>query len=63
MQLAFDSALASDTLTRLTAAARKLVGHFKHSAIAMSALKQKEKQTNIAEHHLIQDVTTRWNST
>ena len=57
------SALASNIHARLTAAACKLVGHFKHSTIAMSALKQKQKQTNIAEHHLIQDITTRCNST
>ena len=29
----------------------------------MAALKQKQKHTNVPEHHLIQDVTTRFNST
>ena len=48
---------------RLTGAARKLVGHFKHSALAMSSLKEKQKALNVPEHTLIQDVVTRWNST
>ena len=41
---------------RATAVCRKLVGHFKHSAIAMTALKQKQEQLNLEKHHLIQDV-------
>ena len=59
LQLAINTGVASDPLTRFTAAASKLVGHFKHNVIAISALRQKQKQTNVAEHHLIQDVTTR----
>jgi hypothetical protein len=47
---------------RLTAVCRKVVGHFKHSVLATTALKEKQKQLNIKEHHLIQDVSTRWNS-
>ena len=63
LQLTINTGLASDPVMRLTAAAHKLVGHFKHSVIAMSALRINQKQTNIAEHHLIQDVSTRWNLT
>ena len=42
---------------------RKLVGHFKHSAVATTALKEKQHRLGIPQHCLIQDVTTRWNST
>lgn len=38
------------------------MGHFKHSVRASVALKDKQKQLNITEHHLNQDVSTRWNS-
>ena len=47
----------------LTAVARKLVGHFKHSAVSMTALKKKQQQMNISQHHPFQDVSTSWNST
>ena len=58
-----NSGLDSNQISRLTGVARKLVGHFKHSAISMTALKEKQQQMNIPQHHLIQDVATRWNST
>ena len=63
LQLAVSNGLALSDVSRVTAASRKLVGHFKHSALAMTALKAKQKQLNAPEHHLIQDVITRWNST
>ena len=50
-------------ISRLTAVARKLVGHFKHSGVSLTALKEKQQQMNISQHHLIQDVSTRWNYT
>jgi len=50
-------------VSRLASIARKLVGYFKHSSLAMIALKEKQKQLNVPEHHFIQDVATRWNST
>ena len=47
----------------MTAVSRKLVGHFKHSVVAMTGLRGKQIQLDIPQHHLIQDVATRWNST
>ena len=63
LQLAFTNGLELSQVSRLSVAGRKLVGHFKHSVIAMTALKEKQRQMNVPEHHLIQDVVTRWNST
>ena len=63
MQLAVNKGLGISQISRATAVCRKLVGHFKHSAIALTALKQKQEQLNLEKHHLIQDVSTRWNST
>ena len=62
LQLCVVAGLDNSTLNRLLAAARKLVGHFKHSPLAMGFLKEKQRAMNIPEHKLIQDVNTRWNS-
>lgn len=45
------------------AVARKIVGHFSHSPAACSKLKQIQDDLNIANRKLIQDISTRWNST
>ena len=63
LQLAIKSGLDLPVISRLTAASRKLVGHFKHRILVMSALKGKQAQLGNKEHHLLQDVVTRWNST
>ena len=63
LQLSVNAGLTHPTIDKATAAARKLVGHFKHSVVATTALKEKQVQLNIKQHHLIQDVSTRWNST
>ena len=63
LQLCINSGLDLLVLSRLTAVSRKLVGHFKHSAVATTALKEKQHQLGIPQHCLMQDVTTRWNST
>ena len=63
LQLAVNKGLDANSLNQLSSLARKLVGHFKHSALATAALRQKQEQMNVPKHHLIQDVVTRWNST
>ena len=63
LQLSVNAGLAHPTTDKAIAAARKLVGHFKHSVVSMTALKEKQVQLNIKQHHLIQDVSTWWNST
>ena len=63
LQLAVKAGLDLPLISRLTATCRKIVGHFKHSVVATSALREKQQSLNIPQHQLIQDVSTRWNST
>ncbi|KAJ8358823.1 hypothetical protein SKAU_G00153480 [Synaphobranchus kaupii] len=63
LQLCIAGAIKHDPVLRTVAASRRLVGHFKRSAKATAALRDKQKQQNLPEHKLIQDVATRWNST
>ncbi len=46
----------------LLGAARKLVGHYKHSNLSFQTLKQMQAQLGVPQHSLIQDEPTRWNS-
>ena len=43
--------------------ASKLEAHFKHSALACGALKDRQQQMNISKKKLVQSSSTRWNST
>lgn len=63
LQLCVNSGLDLPVIDRLTGTSRKLVGHFKHSVVATTALREKQGQLGIPSHCLIQDVRTRWNST
>ena len=63
LQLAVNNGLQISPINKLSSVASKLVGHFKHISLAMTALKGKQQQLNISQHHLLQDVVTRWNST
>lgn len=42
---------------------RKIVGHFSHSSLAYSKLRNIQENLKLPIHKLIQDITTRWNST
>ena len=63
LQLAVKAGLELPVIDCLSAVCRKIVGHFKHSVLAMQALKDKQMNMNVARHSLLQDVSTRWNST
>ena len=63
LQLAVNAGLNLNEISRLTAAVKKIVGHFKHSVVAMGALRDRQASMNIPKHSLLQGVSTRWNST
>lgn len=46
--------------SRLTAVCQSTVGHFKHSVVAVGALREWQRYQNIPQHRLLQDVSTRW---
>lgn len=50
-------------ISKCVAAARSLVEHFKKSELACTKLKDKQKQMGCKDNMLVQDVSTRWNST
>ncbi|XP_063324202.1 E3 SUMO-protein ligase ZBED1-like [Pelmatolapia mariae] len=63
LQLIVNTALKDTTISRALGAARQLVEHFKRSELASTRLKMKQEQMNVKKNTLIQDVSTRWNST
>ncbi len=58
-----DGCLGQPAITDLTAKARKLVGHYKHSNIALQSLLKIQEQLGMPRNRLIQDEPTRWNTT
>ena len=54
-----DGCLTQPCVTALTAKARKLVGHYKHSNIACKTLERIQEQLQCPRHRLIQDEPTR----
>lgn len=54
LQLCIDEGLKDPTIARAVGAARKLVGHFKHSA----ELKKRQEQMGVKQKKLIQDCPT-----
>lgn len=59
-----DSLYSQRTINDLIATARKIIGHFNHSSLACTRLKDIQiTKLGIQERKLIQDVQTRWNST
>ncbi|XP_053316233.1 E3 SUMO-protein ligase ZBED1-like [Spea bombifrons] len=63
LQLVINASLKHSGIQRAVGAARGLVEHFKKSELASTKLKEKQKQMGTPEHKLLQDVSTRWNST
>lgn len=63
LQLIVNNALKEPSISRAVGAARHLVEHFRRSELANTKLKVKQQQINTPQHKLIQDVSTRWNST
>ena len=55
--------LSQRSISDITAAGRRIVGHFKHSPLAYSRLQSIQQQLGQPTKRLQQDVATRWNST
>lgn len=64
LQLVITQSIDSQrSVVDLIATCKKIVGHFNHSSTACSKLKEIQAELNVAPNKLIQDVSTRWNST
>ncbi|KAJ8875478.1 hypothetical protein PR048_023373 [Dryococelus australis] len=55
--------LSNKIINNLVSSCRKLVGQFKHSACATKVLKTCKITAGVAQHRLIQEESTRWNTT
>ena len=62
LQLAIIDGFKVDAVSRVVAAASRVVSHFHHSTVASQALRSKQEQQNLPQHCLIQHCRTRWNS-
>ena len=58
-----DCIMTQRAVIDMLARSRKIVGHFKHSHLAVERLHSIQKQLNLPEHRLMQDEPTRWDST
>ena len=64
LQNATKHAVEKQSMQRLLAKCRHLVGHFKHSALATDSLMKKQKTLGFTKMlRVVQEVPTRWNST
>ena len=63
LQLAVNAGLEINSISRLSGACKKIVAHFKHSVVATTALHERQVTMKIPQHSLLQEVSTRWNST
>uniref|UniRef100_H3B362 HAT C-terminal dimerisation domain-containing protein n=1 Tax=Latimeria chalumnae TaxID=7897 RepID=H3B362_LATCH len=62
LQLAINDGFKVSSINCVVGAASRLVSHFHHSTVATQALKLKQQQQNLPQHHLLQYCKTRWNS-
>lgn len=60
MQRGIAAGLKAAELESLLSKCRKIVGHFKHSAIQTTRLSEAAQELELSNLSLIQDVTTRW---
>ena len=63
LNLVVQHALSIPGLATTLGRSRKIVEHFHHSRLNNEELKSKQKQLDLLQHQLIQEVVTRWNST
>ena len=58
-----DCIMTQRVVIDMLARCRRIVGHFKHSHLAVERLRSIQKQLNLPDHRLMQDEPTRWDST
>ena len=58
-----DCIMTQHVVNDILARCRRIVGHFKHSHLAVERLRSIQKQLNLPDHRLMQDEPTRWDST
>ncbi|XP_065648073.1 zinc finger BED domain-containing protein 4-like [Hydra vulgaris] len=58
-----DGLLNQWAVSDIISIAKKLVSHFRHSSSATGRFKELQAELCLPDHQLIQDVSTRWNST
>ena len=63
LQLCVEEGLSVTAVSRAVGAAKKLVGHFRHSALASNELKKRQEEMGKPPKTLHQYCPTRWNST
>lgn len=63
LQLAIKSGLVLPDVAKVIDAARRVVSHFRHSAVATCALKRRQDQLGIRAKKLQNDCAVRWNYT
>lgn len=63
LQLAIKADLNLPEIIKAVDAARRVVGHFWHSSVAMCALKEKQFQLRVNPKKLQNDCAVQWNST
>ena len=63
LQLCVQEGLSVSAISKAVGAAKKLVGHFRHSALASNELKKRQEEMGKPPKKLQQDCPTRWNST
>lgn len=57
-----DGVLSQRAVNDLLASCRRIVGHYSHSCLAYSRLREIQQNLGLPQHRLIQDEPTRWNS-
>lgn len=57
-----DAIFSQRAVSDMLSVSRCIVGHFKHSTLAVSQLREIQRTNNLPETNLLQDVPTRWNS-
>ena len=63
LKLCVNADLQITAIKNAVAAGRRLITHFRKSEPALRALRSRQKDMRVDSHNLIQDISTRWNST